>query len=138
MKKIILFILIFYNINFAAALTNPNHQWAPSNMFLIDNVSNVVMSPDGRSVAFLVTKFRKTKLGLTENNLIKIANLQTHRIEFTIKNWKKVSHLKWSPKGKYLDFLSKQNDIDNIYSMSLANHIVKKLTNSQTNITLFH
>lgn len=133
-RKILLHLLLACSFSMANAA---NTQWTSQNMFLVNDVANVIVSPNGKFVAFSLTKFENTTLGLKPNIAIIVVNLASHQIVFIKKGLTEITNLQWTPNGKGLYFLAKVANIRNIDYILLSQDKIIQLTHSKTDIKYF-
>ncbi|QMW06254.1 S9 family peptidase [Spirosoma foliorum] len=128
-----------YFLALLAYLVSPNRvlAQAPSIVQSIDmkSVSNPQLSPDGKWVAYTVTKTNWDEN--TFDTDIWLANTNTGD-HFQLTNSKKSNNsAAWSPDGKWLAFLSTRDDKSQLYLISPFGGEARPLTKFETGVTSF-
>ncbi|WP_460954815.1 S9 family peptidase [Spirosoma litoris] len=128
-----------YFLALLACLVSPNCvlAQAPSIVQSIDmkSVSNPQLSPDGKWVAYTVTKTNWDEN--TFDTDIWLANTTTGD-QFQLTNSKKSNNsAAWSPDGKWLAFLSTRDDKSQLYLISPFGGEARPLTKFETGVTSF-
>lgn len=132
MKPIYILILLacFMNANGALAQTPTIDQ-----SIAMKSVSNPQLSPDGKWVAYTVTKTNWDEN--TFDTDIWLANVTTGD-KFQLTNSKKSnSSPAWSPDGKWLAFLSTRDEKSQLYMISPSGGEARPLTKFETGVTAF-
>jgi dipeptidyl aminopeptidase/acylaminoacyl peptidase len=132
MKSIYFFALLVYLASSTSILAQ-----APSIVQSIDmkSVSNPQLSPDGKWVAYTVTKTNWDENAYDTD--IWLANIATGD-QFQLTNSKKSnSSPAWSPDGKWLAFLSTRDDKSQLYIISPTGGEARPLSKFETGVTTF-
>ncbi|GAB4013896.1 S9 family peptidase [Spirosoma migulaei] len=132
MKSIYFLYLLPFLVSFTPAWAQ-----APSIVQSIDmkSVSNPQLSPDGKWVAYTVTKTNWDENAYDTD--IWLANTTTGD-QFQLTNSKKSnSSPAWSPDGKWLAFLSTRDDKSQLYVISPTGGEARPLSKFETGVTTF-
>jgi dipeptidyl aminopeptidase/acylaminoacyl peptidase len=111
--------------------------WNPEVMINMTVLSDVQISPDNQSVAFVTTtpKMDGEKGAL----LLQIykANISDQKSTLLITDEFSSCQPRWSPDGKWIAYLSKRNDINNLYIIPSNGGEPKAITNENKSIQTF-
>lgn len=109
--------------------------WTPDDMLKVKSVSDVQISPDGRSVAFAVTQHN---LEIDEPiSQVWLARADgTRPFQLTHEMHSSASP-RWSPDGKRVAFLSTRSGLSNIWISTSDGGETKQLTDSKSGVSAF-
>lgn len=112
-------------------------QWSPEEMMKTKIISDVQLSPDNESVLFVVRE-AKIEEDLSVN-LSQIYQAKSNHNDNAIlfSHFEMASQPRWSPNGKGIAFLAKQNGIIHLYLTSLSGNETIALTNEKRDIQTF-
>jgi dipeptidyl aminopeptidase/acylaminoacyl peptidase len=133
-KKIITAIFLSFAFHIFVAAQDNSSLLMPEQTLYAKRFSDIHFSPDGESVAFVVSeRFPNDRF----NSDVWIYNLQTKMLRQFTSAAKNNNSPRWSPDGKTLAFLSNRAGATQIYTLALDGGKAQRLTENATAIKLF-
>jgi dipeptidyl aminopeptidase/acylaminoacyl peptidase len=102
-------------------------------LYKIKSVSDPQISPDGRSIAFVVTSYCLEK-GSSNQDIYMVAS-QGGSIQQISSSDKQDSHPRWSPDGRHLMFVSNRTDLPQIWLLPVGMGEPNQLTKISTGVS---
>ncbi|HXG63694.1 MAG TPA: hypothetical protein VNO70_01215, partial [Blastocatellia bacterium] len=135
MKRLVALTTIALAICLAPALAQQKRAMTFEDVLALKNVSDAQVSPDGRYVAYVVSKVdMKENAANADVWLVSTAGGEPVRLTTSKKN---DNQPRWSPDGKWLAFLSAREEKPQIFLISPFGGEAERLTDSKTGVQSF-
>ena len=135
--KIIVSLLLFICLSSVILGQNEKNPFQLTDLRKIVNVSDPQISPDGKQIAVIVSRYNWDKDTVNQEiELVDVSNGSKRSLTYKRSS---ISNVKWSPDGNKLGFIAKEEDSDKtqIYIMPMNGGDPIKITDSKTDISEF-
>lgn len=124
------FLFCFLFSAFAFGVSQTKHPMQLDDLFTIQRVSDPQLSPDGKTVAFVITAVDKE--ANKTNSDVWVIPVSGGAASQLTNSPKHDRHPRWSPDGKSILFESNRNGSYQLYHIDVATGVTKQLTNIST------
>lgn len=135
MKRIITLSMLFVSLSLATAMAQQKRAMVFDDVMAVKNVSDAQISPDGRWVAYVVSR-TDMKENAVDSDLWLVSTEGGEPVRLTTSK-KNDNQPRWSPDGRRIAFISAREERPQIFLISPTGGEAERLTESKSGVQSF-